>query len=753
MAKRWRRRGETPPARVWDRGAMASVRTICQECYNHCGVLVSVEDGRMTRLRGDPAHPLNRGHEHQPFICFKGVTAHESAYSPKRIKYPALKTRAGGWERIAWDDALDILAQRIAAHAPEAFVGFGLTDFYDFGVIWRLLLAEMGSPHLTVYGDFCGATTQIADILTVGEGFTRYPYGPDIANTNLIFVVASNPSVSFPNQWVVIKDAAKRGVKLIVVDPRHTETAAKADTWIRIKPGADAALGLAMLNVIIAEGLHDREFVERWCVGFDALAAHVRPYTPEWAAEKTWVAAETIRELARLYATTKPAAMLRRIGTAHHALSTQTARIYTLLIAITGNIDVPGGNLLVKNWKGLMPNTEFFRSRPQWRELLPPEVLGKQFGADRFPLYVGPNSIIKVDSSTQTIKAMQDGRVKTALVMQTNPVSSYPNTREVREAFSRLDFLVVGNQTYTPTAALADLVLPVTHWSENYALLQDVFNRCVTACKPVVDPLAEAKSGIDVLLELRRHLEGKGYIKRELIPWRTQKDYFEERAAETGASFDELVRRGYIEYAIDYREYERKGFATPSGKVELASSVMEDFGYDALPNYRDVVEDVRSTLGERAADYPLILLTGARDKFNYCTKHRDNKSYRKRMPHPELEISSERAQALGIADGDWVAVETPWGVERCLMTARLVPEMHADVVHAPAGWYYPEFAELDPLAGNINSVLPNGAPYEPIIGIPTLKPLVCRVVKVEGVQGWEFQGDLARPFQADRPAD
>lgn len=732
---------------------MASIRTICQECYNHCGVLVAVEDGRITRLRGDPEHPLNRGHEHQPFICFKGATAHESAYSPKRIKYPARKTKTGAWERITWENALDILSDRIMAHEPEAFVGFGLTDFYDFGVIWRLLLAEIGSPHLTVYGDFCGATTQIADILTVGEGFTRYPYGPDIANTNLIFVVASNPAVSFPNQWVVMKDAARRGVKLIVVDPRYTETAAKADSWIRIKPGADAALGLAMLNVIIGEGLHDRAFVDQWCVGFDALAAHVEPFTPEWAAEKTWIPAETIRALARLYATTKPAAMLRRIGTAHHALSTQTARIYTLLIAITGNIDVPGGNLLVKNYKGLMPNTEFFRSKPEWRELLPDDVLGKQFGAERFPLYVGPKSIIKVDSSTATIKAMTQGRVKTALVMQTNPLSSYPNTREVHEAFSNLDFLVVGNQTYTPTAALADLILPVTHWTENYALLQDVFNRCVTACRPVVKPLAEARSGIDVLLDLRRHLAGKGYITRRLIPWKNQEEYYADRAAETGSSFDELAARGYIEYEIDYREYERKGFATPSGKVELLSSVMSDFGYDALPSYRDVVEDIRRTLGDQAKDYPLILLTGARDKFNYCTKHRENRSYRKRTPHPLLEISSERAESLGIHDGDWVAIETPWGAKKCLMQARLVPEMHIDVVHAPAGWYYPEFAELDPAAGNINSVLPNGAPYEPIIGIPTLKPLVCRVVKAEGTDGWEFQSALDEPFQAEQPAD
>lgn len=536
----------------------------------------------------------------------------------------------------------------------------------------------------------------------------------------------------------------KKGAQLIVVDPRYTETAAKANLWIQIKPGSDAALGLAMLNVIIKEEIYDKEFVKNWCIGFDKLKGHVKEFTPEWAAEKTWVSADTIRNIARMYATTKPAALIRRIGTAHHQNSTQTARVFTILIAVTGNIDIPGGNLLIKNYKGLLPPTEFFHSKAEWRELFSDELLSKQFGSKQFPFYSGPKAFNRIDSNTATIKAMNRGEVKAVLAIQTNPVLSYPNNREVAEGFKKLEFFAVASHTYTPTAALASIILPLSHWPEDHSLIVDLYSKCLSAGVPIIDHVGESKPATQILLELTKVMLEKGYIKNRYITWDRIEDYYDDRLKGTGLTFHDLREKVSVQYSFEYKEYEKRGFATPSGKVELYSDLMESMGIDPMPRYIDLAHISSDQFTEK---YPLILITGARERYHYLTKHKELAWARKLSPFPKLQVNPETAKNLGISNGDWIYIETPWGIKRCTMKAEFTPRMHPKVVHAPFGWYYPEKEDFGAFESNINSVLSNDPPYDPVVGIPTLKPAVCRIKKAEGIQDWDFNEGLNKVFQ------
>ena len=313
----------------------------CGPCHRRCGLLVHFDGNKAIKIEGDPEHPVNRG-----AMCERGRLILEHLYHPDRLNYPLKRSDGKGqgrWQRITWDQALDEIARKLMVIKDEAgpeALAFSSGTYRTYGWARKRFYNLFGSPNVTGGSQICMCPSHTIEWSTYGF-FAR----GDVRNANLVVVWGFQPSNSYPiPDWIDLVRAKKSGTKLIVIDPRRTNLASKADHWVQLRPGTDDALALGMLHVIIKEGLYDKDFVSKWTVGFDELAERVESYTPERVAEITWVPADTIREVARTYATTRPACIQWGVALDQNINSFQTIRAVLLLSGITGNIDVPGGD-------------------------------------------------------------------------------------------------------------------------------------------------------------------------------------------------------------------------------------------------------------------------------------------------------------------------------------------------------------------------------------------------------------------------
>ena len=366
------------------------VRSVCQGCHCECGVLVHVSDGKITKIEGDPKHPMNRG-----FTCVKGRSQFQFVYHPDRIKYPMRrvgKRGSGKWERISWNTALDEIAEKLTEirekYGPESFCAVHGTAPRSTLYSTALLASSLGSPNvMSVDLHICFAPSMVAEHSTLGRSIMM-DAGPDYLNSNCIVVFGGNPLLSHPPRGLDIVEAKrKRGAKLIVVDPHRTQLAAQADLWLQIRPGTDVALALGMMRVIIDEGLYSEDFVKKWCHGFEELKKRVREYPLDRVSEITWIPVNKIKDAAKIYSTTKPAAMHHRVGVEQNVNSTQTCRALAILIALTGNLDVKGGNLFPGAIPGYVSQGELRGLSPAFRP--PVELEEKRIGAEEYPLAAG----------------------------------------------------------------------------------------------------------------------------------------------------------------------------------------------------------------------------------------------------------------------------------------------------------------------------------------------------------------------------
>ena len=703
------------------------IKSACQACHCECGVFVTVEDGKVLKIEGDPDHPINRGK-----LCVKGIVYDQLLYSPDRLKYPLKRSGERGqgqWQRISWDEALDTIAARFqevrAKYGPLSLAAsFGTQPRGTFTSTIRLANA-LGTPNVTGPAHVSLGPAIIAEFATYGPCITA-EVGPDYANARCILIWGANPLVAHPPRGWEIVAAKKRGAKLIVVDPRRTNMAAKADLWLQIRPGTDAALALGMMNIIINEKLYDKEFVDKWCVGFEQLARRVQEYPPERVSEITWIPTNMIREAAILYATTKPAAFHHRAGFEQNLNAVQTCRATTLLVALTGNIDVKGGNVFPNYPTGFMTRMDLMKEAPIARELAE-----KRVGAKEFPLYSGPDSVLHLAHTSLLIKAMMTGEpypIK-ALFTTNNLLMTSEDTRYVWEALQKLDFMVAVDFFLTPTAELADIVLPAATWVEKDELCVNSYQNYITVRQKAMEPLGECWDDKKIAIEIARRMGGEDF--RKWFPWDDPVGYINHRLRKAGYDFEYLKENGYIVEPIKYKSYLKKGFRTPSGKVELYSSVFEKFGYDGLPFHQEPVESPIST-PELAKDYPYILITGGRDMSYFHTENRQVPGLRKLAPDPILDIHPETAATLGIKDGDWVWIETPKGKGRVQQKARFNSDIDPRVIHAKHGWWFPEKPGPDHglWDSNINVVTSMELPFDPIIGATTLRGSLCKVSRV-----------------------
>ncbi len=695
-------------------------KSICRICHGGCGVLVHVRDGKVVRVKGDPESPMNKG-----WMCVKGVMTPEIANHPDRLRSPLRRVKKSGngqWEEISWDNALDEITGKLDKLRKEfgtesIAIGQG-TGRHHYMHVVRFANA-LGTPNWYEPGlAQCFIPRITVSNLTYG-GFVVADYHGEVSPKCILFW-GHNPVISGPDGELAIsvKRAMRKGCKSIAVDPRRSETAKLCQQWLPVRPGTDAALALAMAHVIIEEGIYDREFVEKWTTGFEQLKNHVSTCTPGWAEEITRVKAEDIVNAARTYALNKPAVLEWGLGLEQNSNSLQTVRAIAILRGLTGNIDVPGSDII---------GMKILRGYPTLKDKFPEGMSKKRLGGDTFKLLGGWRAFMPSAHIPTLFKAMRTGDpywIRALLIFGNNPLTTVANTKEVYESLRKLELLVVTDLFMTPTAAMADYVLPAALWPEveqviGYPLVAEN----MVMAQPKLTQVGKCRQDEWIINELSKRLNLPCFAEsmEEII------DYQLEPLSMTGR---ELKEKGFVFPPHQYRKYEKKGFRTPSRKVELYCKSLERMGYGPLPTYKEPPEGPISA-PELAEEFPYILITGARRLEFFLSEHRQIPSLRKRRPDPQVEIHEEEAKRHGIDHGDWVKISSPRGniKMRALVTKDILP----GVVSIEHGWWFPEKPgpEYGVFESNANVLTNSAPPYDPAFGSCQLRGLLCKIEKVK----------------------
>lgn len=676
-------------------------RTICRSCHGGCGVLVEVSGGRITGLRGDPDNPNNRG-----YLCDKGRAAVELLYAPDRLTRPLRRVGprgSGAFEPIAWDEALDLVARRVRAHAqvrgPESVALAQGTDRNYQEWVFRLANA-LGTPNVLGPAHVCFYPKIMAAVFTLGDMvFADYESTPGC----IVLWGSDKPACNSDGViGVRLREALRRGSELIVIDPRRTALARRARHFLQVRPGSDAALALAFLNVVVEERLYDADFVREFTTGFEELREHVRPFTPEWAAPLTWLGAGDIRAAARTYARARGAALELGTGVEQNRNGFHCARAAYLLSALCGNLDRPGGDAI---WEpsGLVGRREFPGS-----ELLGEEQKRKRLGGSTFRLlsaagWVAPGPLWD---------AALDGRVQALLVFGSNLLVAYADSGHVRRALDALDLLVVADLFLTPTARLADVVLPASSWLERDQVVE--FNSFLAA-RSAQARLGECRSDEQIVLELAMRLGLEAHF------WPSLRLALDHKLAPLGLDWERFVERRYVALRHTPFKYRARGFRTRSGKVSLRAEGLRALGYEPLPVFRPVEGDGAPD-GE--AGY---VLTSHHSAHYFNSEFRSLTALRRREPDPLAELHPAAAEREGLRDGEWVRVEAHGDSAR--FRVRRSAALDPRVVCVSASWWYPEFAGEEAWRrSNLNLLTrEEGAGEE--LGSSNLRGIACRLSK------------------------
>lgn len=739
-----------------------------------------LRDGVLSAVEPDPSHPTGRA------LCIKGRAAPELVYSPDRLLYPMKRTRPKGdadpgWVRISWEEALAATARelrRIAAADGAEAVAFAVTTPSGTAVadsfVWINRLARaFGTPNTVFNTENCNWHKDYSPALTFGSGIGM----PDFERTGCLLLWGFNPSTSWLAQATAAKKAQRRGAALVVVDPRRAGLAHTADQWLKLRPGTDGALALALAHVLIERGWYDEAFIRRWSNGpflvekdsgrllteadirpdgsaqrwlaWDAAAGGARPcgiatdapdppwtpalsgeftvqgvqgplhchtafemyaqqcrrYTPKAAEAVTGVPAEQILATAELLRTRGPVSYFTWTGTAQHADATQATRAISLLYALTGALDAPGGNVFFSK----PPIADF-----SGLELLPAAQRKKCLGLEQRPLGPGSMCWINVHDLYRAVVQEKPYPVRGLFSFGANPLLTTADNPRADAALKRLEFHVHADLYRNPSAACADILLPVCSAWERGGLypgfqISQAADSLVQLRQPVVAPRGEARSDQAIVFDLACRLglgaqffggDPRAALAAQLAPTGLTPEQLREHP--------EGVR---LPLRTRYRKYRERGFATPSGRLEIYSSRMFEAGYAPVPGFE--ADKRPATDGE----FPL-LLTCAK-WVQYChSQHHNLPALRRRLPEPLAELHPETAAARGIRAGDWIAIRTSTG--RMRARAMLNRDLDRGVVCAQYGWWEP-CAALDlpgyPVGGEDN------ASYNACIGAEVFDPI------------------------------
>ncbi|UCD78640.1 MAG: molybdopterin-dependent oxidoreductase [Desulfobacterales bacterium] len=684
--------------------------TICSICNpgSHCGVDAYVRNGRIIKLEGSQeAH--NAG-----ALCAKGAAGLQYIYHADRIKTPLVRTGprgAGRFEPVSWQDALHIIADRLndikTESGPESVI------FYAGYPKWmrpflKRLAHSFGSPNYASESSTCYTAVKLAAILNYGAEAS-----PEVGRAKCLLVWSRNPFYSNAPRSRGLLEARKKGLKIIEVGPLLTPLTRHADIHLRLRPGTSGALALALAHVIIEEGLFDRDFVDRWTLGFAEYRNLARGYAPDAAQKITGVPAELIVQAARLFAGTKPAAIMTGASpTVHHTNGLQNQRAINALIGLTGNFDVPGGNhvfpadyLYIS--AGIRTREAEFKQPNPWREMAP------RVGEDKHPIWC--RFIPEAHSMMVPfqIRSQQPYPLRAMLAFGLN-YRMWPGSDFALESFKKLDFLVDVDLFMTDTARLADVVLPACTSYER-SELKFYPEKRIRWTRPAIEPLGQSRADADIIFDLAATLAPDDDLLRAgheaAIDWMLQPSGFK-------VSDLKKYPRGLVVENVStpsYRKYENGGFKTPSGKMEFTSLVLAEHGLDSLPVYREPMLSPASAPDE-AKKFPLILTTGARLPFFIHSRTYRIPRLLSFQPDPMADLNPADAGQRGINQGDWILLSTRRGAVR--VRANLTEAVMPGVVNIYHG--RPE--------ADVNTLIDPDY-RDPISGFPGFKSLLCDVRK------------------------
>jgi len=760
-------------ARTLNQESAEVKRVVCWPspgCHDRCGLLVSVKDGRIVKIEGNREYPSLRNR-----VCSDRLPHFiKWQYHPEQLMVPLKRVGERGdnqWERVSWDQALDEIADKLgqikAEYGAESLALIEGTYRSDLYVIRSRFLNLFGNPgNIGCAGTVCLCNRAALRYALLGTS------GFDLKIDAAKCIVLSGWNITESKQGIWQKIIEKRtqagaDLKLIIIDSRRTEAAKNANLWLQIRPGTDTALFLAWLNVIIQERLYNEAFVDKWTYGFDQLRRRSSEYTPERVAEITWISADKIRESARIYAKNGPAILnCVNWGVATDQIGlngTRAEQARICLRAITGNLSTQGCEAALGPGPVINGIMGIRDSMLQLEEKCSPEQRRKQLGADRFKLMTWPgyeimnkfyqekygiplcmsghNFLSSQPLVWQAILKGQPYPIKALFTWTSNPLLNAPNTRLVYQALKspNLELHVVLEHFMTPTALLADYVLPSASKFEKpmFSTFED-FAPTFTCGERAIHPMGERRSDYDFFRGLALRM-GFG----EYFPWQTEEELADYRLKPLGLTFKEAAAERYIINSSQPWTYETMdpktgkptGFATPSGKVELYSNVLEELGYDPLPFYEEPIESPVRT-PEIAGDFSLILTTGGKFRPQFHSENRQpGMGMREQHPDPLMDIHPETARELGIVEGDWVSIETRRGVIK--QRAKLNPGIHPKVINVESHWWFPEQPAEEPCLhgaweSNANVLTMDGPDAcDPITGGWPLRALLCKVYKAK----------------------
>jgi thiosulfate reductase / polysulfide reductase chain A len=730
---------------------MMTKRVVCMQCHNACRLAAMVDGGRLISVEPDETFPGAKSSYPITKGCPRRRNVIEYFYHPGRLSYPLKRSGTRGenkWQRISWDDAfaeigekLKSITQRFGPEAIATTSGTGRTH----DEIRQRFFNLLGSPNHTGAGQICyGPFCVMSNVLF---GWRLFPVVRD--NTKCILLWGGGG----PRYWDVFWKSAvaarrERGAKIIVIDPREIDSTKHADLWLQIRPGTDCALALGMIQHIIEKDLYNKAFVGKWCQGFADLKQRAAQYPVDKVAKITWVPPGKIRQAAEWYATLTPGVTNHGMGIEHLHNVIETLHAHFILSALCGNVDEKGGDIFTTPYPGIVHEQEIAA-----HDRLSEEQINKTLGMDRFRLMsrrgfdlVGTHvrKVYGNESFARTsyevfahgpsiYRAVLTGKpypVRGMITLSSNPMVTAPNTNLVYQAVKSLDLYVVADFFMTPSAQLADYVLPATTYLERPWLWgYSGIMGSERALPKAVDGQYDRRDDYDIWRELGLQLG-----QAPDWPWETLEDLYDHRLKPIGLTFGEFMEQGgFLSSPKEYRRYEKTGFATPSGKIELSSGILQTLGYDPLPQYREPPESPVSR-PDLSAQYPLILITGGRHLPYYHSEHRQVPSMRKMHPEPIMQIHPDTAKALGIQDEDWVWIESPRG--KIKQKCRTIEGIDPRVVHAQHGWWYPEEEGAEPCLHGVwksnANVLTDDDPdiCNPISGGWPLRTFLCKVYPV-----------------------
>ena len=744
-----------------------------------CGLKVHVKDGKVTKIEGDPEHPITHG-----TLCPRCLDLKEYIYHPDRITHPIKRRKEDRgkdkWVETTWDDALDIIEKNAKEiqkkYGPESILVFGGTGREGNNYYNLFANCVFDTPN-SVYaqgGWSCYGPRISNTAFMIGGGYPEIDYAqkwydrydhPGYHVPDVIIVWGKEPLKSNPDGLFghALLEMMARGTKYIVVDPRITWFSTRADIRLRPRPGTDTALAMALLNILFTEGLYDKEWCDKWAYGTDELAERCKTMTPEHAAEICDVPVEDIYAAARMFGNAERSTVTWGLAVDQNPNGVQLGQCILALMTIEGCLDAPGGTVLgginatpsyqdERTGAGSIRTEETEEDKESQVQMntgydiamkqgfMTEERWNKRIGVDKYPA-VG--AVMWTTQPDETLRALQTGKpykLHMAMFQSSNPCgNAITNSPDLWcEELKKLDFNFATELFQNATTmACCDVVLPLASTIEHDAMVVTHYGMNVSfyGAEEKCVQVGECKSDVEILLALGQRMHPEFWNQ-----WQTEDEYNEFNGLNGKMKWKDLQENVTLMTEEPYYKYEtgqlrpdgQPGFPTTTGRVELYSFAYQTFGDDPLPYYQEPPFSPVST-PEKMEEFPFVLTTGARRFTTFHTEQYQLPAMREIDLYPFIDINPADEEELGLKDGDWVKISTPFG--SCKQAVKGTPTIKKGVIHAQHAWWYPEQDPNEPnLFGNWKSSINVGLPnfYHGVQGWGNLnKCCIARIEKTE----------------------